>query len=172
VRRRAALALAGFLAAGAAPAQTPAASAAAAVRVSFVVRPVLTVAVEPGTLDLGELPVEAGRTFRSSVPLTLRVTANTPWTLAASLADSGPRAAAVGAGPGPSPVLRLENVVPGRRDTLALARGQAAQTTLLSGGSTGRNGQIVRPDVLVDVPAGATPGSYRMRVVLELKGQP
>jgi hypothetical protein len=138
------------------------------VRVSFVVRPVLTVAVEPGTLDLGELPVEAGRTFRSSVPLMLRVTANTPWTLAASLADSTPRAAAAGAGP--SPVLRLENVVPGRRDTLALARGQAAQTTLLSGGSTGRNGQIVRPDV--DVPAGASPGSYRMRVVLELKGQP
>jgi hypothetical protein len=170
VRRRAALAFAGLLTAGAASAQTPASSAAAAVRVSFVVRPVLTVAVEPGTLDLGELPVEAGRTFRSSVPLTLRVTANTPWTLAASLADSTPRAAAAGAGP--SPVLRLENVVPGRRDTLALARGQAAQTTLLSGGSTGRNGQIVRPDVLVDVPAGATPGSYRMRVVLELKGQP
>ena len=169
MRRRAALALAGFLAAGASPAQTPAASATAAVRVSFVVRPVLTVAVEPGTLDLGELPVEAGRTFRSSVPLTLRVTANTPWTLAASLADSTPRAAAAGAGP--SPVLRLENVVPGRH-TLALARGQAAQTTLLSGGSTGRNGQIVRPDVLVDVPAGASPGSYRMRVVLELKGQP
>jgi hypothetical protein len=172
VRGRAALAVAAILAAGPAAAQTPAASAAAAVRVSFVVRPVLTVAVEPGTLDLGELPVEAGHTFRSSVPLTLRVTSNTAWTLAASLADATPRVAAARSDAGPPPTLRLENVVPGRRDTLALARGQAAPTTLLSGGSTGRNGQIVRPDVVVDVPAGATPGSYRMRVVLELKGQP
>ncbi len=172
MRGRVALSLAGILAAGAAAGQTPSSSATAAVRVSFVVRPVLTVAVEPGTLDLGELPVEAGHTFRSSVPLTLRVTSNTTWTLAASLADASPRAAAAQAAAGPAPALRLENVVPGRHDTLSLARGQAAQTTLLSGGSTGRLGQVVRPDVVVDVPAGATPGSYRMRVVLELKGQP
>jgi hypothetical protein len=160
------------LAAGAAAAQTPVASATAAVRVTFLVRPVLTVAVEPGTLDLGELPIEAGHTFRSSVPLTLRVTSNTAWTLAASLADAAPRVAAARADAGPLPTLRLENVVPGRHDTLALARGQGPQTTLLSGGSTGKNGQVVRPDVVVDVPAGATPGSYRMRVLLELKGQP
>jgi pyruvate/2-oxoglutarate dehydrogenase complex dihydrolipoamide acyltransferase (E2) component len=172
VTRTAGLAFAALLTAGSAAAQTPASSAAAAVRVSFVVRPVLTVAVEPGTLDLGELPVEAGHTFRSSVPLTLRVTSNTAWTLAASLADAAPRAAAAAASAGPAPVLRLENIVPGRRDTLAPGRGQAAQTTLLSGGSTGRNGRIVRPDVVVDVPSGAAPGSYRMRLVLELKGQP
>lgn len=172
MRGRRVLSLAAFLAAGTAAAQTPVASASGTIRVAFTIRPILTVAVEPGILDLGELPVEAGRTFRSSVPLTLRVTSNTTWTLAASLVDATPHAAAATADAGSPPVLRLENVTPGRRDTLALARGQAAPTTLLSGGSTGRNGQVLRPDVVVDIPTGAAPGSYRMRVVLELKGQP
>jgi len=99
-----------------------------------------------------------------------------PWTLAASVEPGirtvRSRADASGAvAPGPS--VRLDNLVAGKASGFKLApmRAQGVSSALLSGGSTDPNGLLMRPDLTVDIPPGTT-GSYRLRIVLDLRGAP
>ena len=54
-------------------------AATTSVRVNFVVKPVLSIAVDPETIDFGEVALDTASSFRSPVPLSIRVRANTPW---------------------------------------------------------------------------------------------
>jgi len=146
----------------------------ALVHMHFVVRPVLSVSVEPDAVDFGSVPVESGRTFRSPAPLSIRILSNSGWTLAATVSDLAVRteSAVRGSTGAASPSVRLENLSGTPRTAVTLAETRGAPTPLLSGGSTGAEGVTLRPQVVVDVPPGTAPGTYRLRVLVELKGAP
>ena len=154
---------------GALPSGSP-----AFVRVHFVVRPVLSISVDPDVIDLGSVPVESNRTFRAPVPLAIRIRSNGGWILAAGVSDlvahaeSAGRAALAAA----SPSVRLENLSATTKQAITLAQTRGTPSPLLSGGSTGSDGLTLRPQVVVDVPPGTAPGTYRLRVLVELKGAP
>lgn len=154
--------------------QAPAAGAASSVRLTFVIKPVLAISVDPEQIDFGDVSLDTGSTVRSPVPLSIRVRANTAWSLAASVEPAlrvgRPRSESIAAAP--APTVRLENLVAGRRlAPLAVSRAQSASGTVLSGGTTGPDGLLLRPDLVVDIPPGTT-GSYRLRIVLDLRGAP
>ncbi len=147
----------------------------ALVQIHFVVRPVLSISIDPDVIDLGSIPIEMGRTFRAPVPLSIKIRANSPWILAAGVTDLVARAESVtrpAASATSQLAVRLENLAPTARPAIELAQARGAPSSLLSGGSTGADGVLLRPQVVVDVPPGTAPGTYRLRVLVELKGAP
>jgi hypothetical protein len=141
-------------------------------RVSFVVRGVLSVSVDPDLVDFGEVPVETGDTFRSPTPLTINVRSNAPWTLAGRVSEIiHAHGTGRAADPSSLPTLRLERLAP-NAPAFPLPNPGNASAVLISGGDTGPEGAVSRPELFLRVPPGAEPGAYQMRVVLELRGAP
>jgi hypothetical protein len=170
--RHLAAALAAFWPAFAAAQGMPG-SATATLRVSFVVRPVLSISVDPEQIDFGDVPIESQNSFRAPTPLNIQVKSNAPWSLAGRVTEVLHRQGGSKAGGGEEklPVLRLEHVTP-HAPAAVLPNPGSASALILQGGDTGPDGAVSRPDVVVDVPAGADPGTYQMRVVFELTALP
>ena len=62
-------------------------SATSTLRVSFVVRPVLSITVAPEQIDFGDVPIESQNTFRAQTPLNIQVKSNAPWMLAGRVTE-------------------------------------------------------------------------------------